>query len=427
MILTDLAEVLYAPTRAFKKIIANPKYLGAILTIVLFLAFAVGYEYSQFSKTYTEQTYPTIDQLHTFNNATNWQTSSNAALTNNFGDFYNLSMYVAGFGLPPSNPAAYYRAFGNNSMEINANNTNSIIAAIDEPFNIDCTQNGFQNLTLILKQLSPQSAPQNATVTLYSLSDTSYYQYDLTPQLSSAANLGEWNTFVLSLGPANEDLWTVNSSPQWNNITALTLNFNYASNQDVTIRIGAIYFNGQYLTPIQYNSTGILLQFLQLFSLQFIFTWFILTGLIYLINKILKGDLKWKPLFAALGFAMFVMVIREAINLVATFTLPAMYYSFDVSLGVRFDPYVALYYPTEAAATLSAQSQAALATIQASTQIFSGIVTAMAVASYVWLGALAGLALKSIKPEYSTVKCIAISAVALAATLLLLVFLVGAI
>jgi len=107
--------------------------------------------------------------------------------------------------------------------------------------------------------------------------------------------------------------------------------------------------------------------------------------------------------------------------------LPAMYYSFDVSLGVRFDPYVALYYPTEAAATLSAQSQAALATIQASTQIFSGIVTVMAVASYVWLGALAGLALKSIKPEYSTVKCIAISAVALAATVLLLVFLVGSI
>lgn len=427
MILTDLAEVLYAPTKAFKKIVANPKYLGAILTIVLFMAFAVGYEYSQFSKTYTEQTYPTIDQLHSFNNATNWQTSSNVALTNNFADFYNLSMYVAGFGLPPSNPAAYYGAFGNNSMQISANNTNSIISAVNIPFNIDCTQNGFQNLTLIMKQLSPQSAPQNATLTLYSLSDTSYYKYDLTQQISSATSLGEWNTIVVPLGPANEDLWTVNSSPQWNNITALTLNFNYASSQNVTIRIGALYFNGQYLTPIQYNSTGILLQFLQLFSLQFIFTWFILTGLIYLINKILKGTLTWKPLFAALGFAMFVMVIRQAINLAAAFTLPAMYYPFDISLGVRFDPYVALYYPVEAAANLSAQSQAAVASIQASTMAFSSIVTVMAVASYVWLGALAGLALKSIKPDYSTVKCIAISAIALAATVLLLVFLVGAI
>lgn len=427
MILNDLAEVLYAPTKAFQKIIANPKYLGAILTIVLFMAFAVGYEYSQFSKTYTEQTYPAIDQLHSFNNATNWQTSSNVALSNNFNDFYNLSMYVAGFGLPSSNPAAYYRAFGNNSLQINANNTNSIISAINIPFNIDCTQSGFRNLTLIMKQLSPQSAPQNVTLTLYSLSDTSYYRYDLTPQLARVTSLSEWNTFVLPLGPDNEDLWTVNSSPQWNNITALTLSFNYASNQDITIRIGALYFNGQYLAPVQYNSTGILLQFLQLFSLQFIFTWFILTGLIYLINKILKGELKWKPIFAALGFAMFVMVIREAINLAATFTLPAVYYSFDASLGVRFDPYVALYYPIDAATTLPAQTQAALAAIQNSTAVFSDVVAVMAVVSYVWLGALAGLALKSIKPEYSTVKCIAISAVALAATVLLLVFLVGAI
>jgi hypothetical protein len=31
LILNDLAQVLYAPQKAFKKIVENPKYLGAIL------------------------------------------------------------------------------------------------------------------------------------------------------------------------------------------------------------------------------------------------------------------------------------------------------------------------------------------------------------------------------------------------------------
>jgi hypothetical protein len=126
----------------------------------------------------------------------------------------------------------------------------------------------------------------------------------------------------------------------------------------LTLRVGAAYLlHGQYLTPIQYNATGVLLQFLQLFSWQFLFAWFILTGIIYLITKGLKGNLTWKPLFIALCFAMFVMVIRALINLAANAALPSVYYPFDVSLGVRFDPSVALYYPAEAAAALPMQAQ----------------------------------------------------------------------
>ena len=49
--------------------LANPKYLGALIILILFIGLQIGYEYSQFSKTYTEQTTPTIDQLATFTNA----------------------------------------------------------------------------------------------------------------------------------------------------------------------------------------------------------------------------------------------------------------------------------------------------------------------------------------------------------------------
>ena len=39
MILSDLAQVIYAPKKAFKSIVANPKYLGVIIVLILFMAF----------------------------------------------------------------------------------------------------------------------------------------------------------------------------------------------------------------------------------------------------------------------------------------------------------------------------------------------------------------------------------------------------
>jgi hypothetical protein len=122
---------------------------------------------------------------------------------------------------------------------------------------------------------------------------------------------------------------------------------------------------------------------------------------------------------------MIVMVIRMAINLLATLAMPTIYYSFDLSLGVRFDPTVALYFPPEAAVTLSAQSQAMLASINSQTALFHGIVTFIGGISYVWLGGLAAFSLKAAKPEFSTAKCLAIAAVGLVITVLLLLFLVG--
>ena len=60
MILNDLAEVIYAPAKAFKKIVENPKYIGAILVLILFVGLAMGFEFVQFSKIYTENTMPQV-------------------------------------------------------------------------------------------------------------------------------------------------------------------------------------------------------------------------------------------------------------------------------------------------------------------------------------------------------------------------------
>jgi hypothetical protein len=423
LILDDILKVVYAPVNAFKKIIENPKYLGALIILLLFIGVQIGYEYVQFSKTYTENTSPTIDQLPTFINATLWSSTSNVALTNNFADPFNYSIYVAALGTTPTDPNGYYSIFGNSSLQMSA--TNTITAALSNVFNVDCSApSGFQNLSMTIKQVQPAVAPQNATLNLYSLNDSNYYQYDLTSTLSNMTANGVWNNYTIGVG-SSAPAWTSNGSPSWGNVTALQLTLNYPASSNITLRIGALFFRGQYQTPTQYNATGLMLQFLQAFSLQFILGWFLLTGLIYLFFKGLKSSVLWKPLFVALAFALFVLVIRALVNLVAAATLPTLYYPFDLSLGVRFDSYGAIFYPPEAIGTLTAQSQAIFNSINSATAAFRFVTSAVFVVGYVWLGALGTVIVGTLKPEFSMIKRIVVSAVSIAITLLLLLLLVG--
>ncbi len=419
-----IPKVIYAPVNAFKKIVENPKYLAVLVILLLFVGIMVGYEYTQFSGTYTENTSPTIDQLYTYTNATSWTGSSGVSFTNNFNDFYNYSVYVAAFGTAPTDAAGYYRLFGNTSLEITANNTSTVSAAIGNVFNVDCSQTGFQNLSMTIKLDQPQTAPQNVNLTLYSLGDANYYRYDLTPMFANMSANGEWNNLTIPISPRANN-WTTVSNPTWGNITALQLDFTYPTSTNITMQIGALFFHGQYLTPIQYNSTGILLQFLQVFSLQFIFAWFLVTGLIYLLFYLLKNKVTWKPLFVAVGFALVVMVIRALVTLVATATLPPVYYPYDLSLGVRFDPYGVIYYPAEAINTLGIQSQAAFHTIDAATAAFRAVTSGIFIVAYVWLAALGTIIVGTLKPEFAVTKRIAISAVSVVVTIVLLLLLLG--
>jgi hypothetical protein len=423
LILTDIAQIVYAPKKAFKSIIANPKYLGVIIILLLFIGLEIGYEYGQFSKIELETTAPVPGLMQSFNNATGWQSSSNVILTNNFDDYFNNTVYVGQLGFPPTDPNGYYALFGNFSLQIQANNTNNFVAALTNTSNVDCSQIGFQNLSLTIKLVQPQSAPQNSTLTLYSLADTDYYTYDLTSSLSSASAVNQWGNLTIPVGP-NAQGWTSHGNPQWSNITSLTIQFTYPNNTDITVRIGALFFRGQWSQPIQYDATGFLLRFLQVFSLQFLFTWLILSALVYLICRGLKSPMLWKPVFIALGMALFVMVIRGLVNIIAPLTLPVSYYPYDVSLGVVYDVFASLYYPTTIG-TLTAQSISQLAIIDASLVTFKAILTTMFVVSYVWLGSLATLAIKELKPEFSTMKCLVIAAVSVGVTILALWLFIG--
>ncbi len=80
LILDDIPQVVYAPVKVFKKIIENPKYLGALIILLLFIGIQIGYEYVQFSKTYTENTSPTVDQFTNVYQRDFMESSSNVTL-----------------------------------------------------------------------------------------------------------------------------------------------------------------------------------------------------------------------------------------------------------------------------------------------------------------------------------------------------------
>ena len=54
------------------------------------------------------------------------------ALSDNFADPFNYSIYVAALG-------TNYSLFGNSSLEMDATHTNNITAALGNVFNVDCT------------------------------------------------------------------------------------------------------------------------------------------------------------------------------------------------------------------------------------------------------------------------------------------------
>ena len=91
--------------------------------------------------------------------------------------------------LPPTDSTGYYSLFGNSSLEIDANNTNTVSAALGDAFNVSCVAGGFENFSMTVKTV--QVAPQSAALTLYSVNDSNYYTYDLTSLLIK--HVGNWS------------------------------------------------------------------------------------------------------------------------------------------------------------------------------------------------------------------------------------------
>jgi hypothetical protein len=393
LIVNDILKVLYAPHRAFKEIIQNPRYIGAFVVLILFVAAQTGFAYTYVSKSYSEQTMPAGDLGDVWTeNATLWRASPGVNITNNYADFVN--------GTPTFIPTLLFRTgfdyFGNSSIEFAVNDRNNIQMALsDLGGSVNCGADGFKNISVRIKLISPNVKPENVSLYLYSLSDSNFFYYDLTKNFSSSA-VNVWNNITLPVGSG--DWVSSNSVASWENITSLKMDFAWPTNSSIDLRVDGLFFRGIFKNPVEiYGSETVIFSIALSVAMQFVLQWLLLVGLMYVIIKGLKGNVLWKPLMVAVGFGLVTMVIEAVILVVTYMTLPNLYHPLEVVAGVPVEIDVAYQVISNATAFVS---------------LVAGIIS---IAVYVWTIALGAVITRTIT-AFGWLKSILVSAAAFVIT-----------
>ena len=309
----DILRVLYEPRKVFKDIIQKPGYLGPFILLIIFVLAQVGGAYVVASRSYIEQTMPVGDQGDVWTeNAALWQAGPSVTMRNNTADFINSTLY-----------------YGSTSIEFAASNASNVwmeLSSLDG--SVNCGADGFKNVSLRVKLVAPDVKPENVSLYLYSLNDSNFY-YDLT-QTFSSSDVNVWNNITLPVGSGD---WLSSANATWENITGLKMDFTWSSNSSITLRVDGLFFRGNFQDPFEiYGISYIASSALNAFA-PFLFEWLILTGLIYVMIKGLKGNVVWRPLMVAVGFALITIVIQALILAVVYTSLPNLYYPLEVLAG----------------------------------------------------------------------------------------------
>jgi hypothetical protein len=313
-----ILRVLYAPHKAFKDIVEKPAYLLPIFLLIVFVLAQIGSSYVIGTRSYIEQTLPTGANGDVWtDNATLWQANPGVTITNNYVDYINATPAITGF-------PDYY---GNSSVEFKESNSSLIqMALFDLGNQANCGANGFRNFTFRVNIMAPDAKPESVNLTLY-VSDFDFFSYDLTSAFSNSV-VNVWNNITVPVGSGN---WASIGNPSWENITNLKLDFGWSNSSNIDLLVDGMFFKGKFETQIDLlGATAYLANSTLNGFAPFLFEWLILTGIMYLLIKGLKGDVVWKPLMVAVGYALITIVIQAIIVTAIYATLPHLYYSLQI-------------------------------------------------------------------------------------------------
>ncbi len=311
--------MLYAPHKVFRSIVQKPGYLGPFILLIIFVLAQVGSAYVIGTRSHIEQTLPTgVNGDALTDNATLWQANTGVKISNNYVDFINATPAISGF-------PDYY---GNSSVEFAVSNSSTLQTALNNlDGQVDCGANGFQNVSFRVNIISPDAKPENVTLTLYSLNDSKFFYYDLTSAFSNSV-VNVWNNITVPVGSGD---WSSSGKPSWENITSLKLDFSWSNSSNVNLLLDGLFFRGKFATQIEiYGAPAYLANSTLNGFAPFLFEWLILTAIMYLLIKGLKGNVVWKPLMVAVGYALVTIVIQSLIVTVAYATLPNLYYTLEI-------------------------------------------------------------------------------------------------
>jgi hypothetical protein len=412
LVVKDILRVLYAPHKAFKDIIQNPKYLGPFILLIIFVLAQVGSSYVVASRSYIEQTMPVGDQGDVWTeNAALWQASPSVTIRNNTADFINSTIY-----------------YGSTSIEFAADNASNVwmeLSSLDG--SVNCGDDGFKNVSLRVKIVTPDVKPENASIYLYSLSGSNFY-YDLT-QAFASSDVNVWNNITLTVGSG--DWLSSSADATWENITGLKMEFTWPSNSSITLRIDGLFFRGKFQDPFElYGISYIATSALNAIA-PFLFEWLILTALMYLLIKGLKGNVIWRPLMVAVGFALVITVIQALILAVVYTSLPSLFYPLEVLAGTPGEFEVAYQVILDKIATVTLvggiiQLAIYVWTVALGAFITRAITGDKKIAEQVSMGKVTSdTTISSDVTAFSWMKCLIVSGASLFLTIIILGFLLG--
>jgi hypothetical protein len=367
-------EIIYAPRKTLKEITQNPKYAGPFLIMILFIAANTGFGYILASKSYYEQTLPTgaSPQYDEWTESKSWWTS-NATITE-------------------SNDTLSGGYYGNKSIDFNMTNGKQIWMQINFNRSINCSgADGYKNMSFRIKMIYPNTTElTNATIKLFS-TQTDYFQYDLT-SYSLPSNSTVWNNLTIAIGSGSE--WTADGNADWNNITSLMYDFVWSENANLTVCLDGLFFRGIFQPAIEIAGiSSILLNYSLMGFMQFVITWVLLSGLMFIISKGLGGKTLWKPMLIVAGFALIVLFVQIVINVILAANLPN------------------LKYPLEWLGGVNAEAQNALNKLTEDTALASQISSFVNVAAIFWIVALCALAIRQLT-EFTWTKGFLVAVVA---------------
>jgi len=379
---SNVLKVLYSPLKTLKEVIQNPKYIGPLLIMILFVAVNIASTYVVFSKQYYEQILPNGTNLDVWTESSTFWTS-NANITES-SDAINGSIY------------------GSVSIAFSAQNTSQVSTQLTGIGTVNCTYpDNFYRLSFRTKLISPGS-PENVTIQVFSLNSSSDYFYsDLTQEFQNAAYNNIWNNITIQLASSN---WTSsNSNADWGSVTGLQLNFTWSTSSNVSLLVDGLFFHGPYKSLIETAGASYLFEYAIGDVFQFVIMWILLTGLIYMLVKAFKGKIVWKPALIAVGFILITMFIGGLINAISYSTLPTIRYPFEIIGGVQGEG--------TAAANLIA-SQISLVT---------QIDTIVEFLVWAWTAVLAMIVVRTTS-EFSWAKSVAVALIAYLITLIITFF-----
>lgn len=384
MFATDILKVIYAPHKAFKGIIQNPKYFGPTLIVILFIAASMGSTYAAISKTCIEKTLPDGKLLDEWTE--------------------NRTLWTSNAGITESNDSMNGSYYGNKSIAFSITNNTEVWAQLKDIGPVNCSgPDGYSKLSFRIKWTNPEVKPANATIQLLSTISSEYFSYNLTGALPNFT-YNVWNNLTL---PLISDGWSNSSSAaSWDNITGLKLDFAWVDSSNITLVVDGVFFRGNFNSLLESAATAFLVNYAFMAFTQILLVWVILTGLIYLMGRGLGGSVLWKPVLIVIGFTLVPMVIQSLVNTAAYLSSPTVHYPLELIGGV------------------SGESDIAFNAILEQTWLTSQIMRYTQVAVYVWTIALCSLAVR-VLTGFGWAKSFLIGAAAYLITLLAGSFLLG--